>query len=62
MDAGLSGAVRIEVMQREALAPQELDAVTQTLPFVIEVDGHLTETVVVPCPLMITAPAETVQL
>jgi len=48
MDAGFSGAVRIDVIQREALAPQALDAVTHTLPLVIDVDGHLTETLVVP--------------
>jgi hypothetical protein len=41
------------------LAPQLLFAVTHTSPLVVE---RVTETVLVPCPEVIVAPAGTVQL
>jgi hypothetical protein len=62
IDAGLTGAVRIPVRQREELEPQAFEAVTHTLPLVMDVEGHFTVTVVVPCPLCIVAPEDTVQL
>lgn len=57
---GAEGALVIVTgKQLEPLVPQELDAVTHTLP---EDPPKVTEMEVVPCPELITAPAGTVQV